>query len=153
MTHSSTIHGPSVSIAEEYLSGWQRARADLDNFRKRTHAGQAEVAQQQLRRVIDPILSLNDNFRAMIQHVPDDLQDHTWVTGVLHIARQLSDILSQFGIIEIGHVGDLFDPRVHEAVEHLENSSEKTGHVTAVIQAGYQLQDKIIRPAKVKVAA
>lgn len=152
MTHSSLIHGSGARIATEYLTGWQRARADLDNFRKRMQVSQSDIAEQQLRRVIEPMLSINDNFRAMINHVPADLKNNAWVSGVLHIARQLNDTLAAFGVTVINQTGDPFNPHQHEAIEHVSGSDQPSGTVVHVIQVGYQLGDKMLRPAKVKVA-
>lgn len=153
MTHASIIHGARFSVAQEYLAGWQRARAELDNFRKRVQARQHEQVTHHVQRVLEPVLSLNDNFRAMIDHVPAELADHAWAQGVLHIARQLNDILTQFGVTVVGDVGDTFDPRLHEALEDVANTAQPSGTIVEVVQVGYQLNDKIIRPAKVKIAS
>lgn len=153
MTHSSNIHSSHAKAAAEYLAGWQRSRAELDNFRKRIQASQGEQQVQQLRIVLEPILSLNDNFRAMITNVPADLNKNAWVSGVLHVARQLHDTLIQLGVSIIEEKGGQFDPRLHEAIDHVTDTEAESGTVMEILQAGYQLKDKILRPAKVKVAA
>lgn len=153
MSHSSTIHSVATQQAQEYLAGWQRARAELDNFRKRIQAGHVEQQEQNLRLLLEPILSLNDNLRAMVLHVPTDLADHAWVQGVLHIARQLNDMLAEFDVSVLEPVkGSTFDPHVHEAIDHVTDSSVPSGTIVEVVQAGYQLKEKTLRPAKVKIA-
>jgi molecular chaperone GrpE len=154
MPHSSTIHNAGNHQSQEYLAGWQRARAELDNFRKRIQAGQVEQQEQNLRLLLDPILVLNDNLRAMVEHTPPDLKDHGWVQGVLHIARQLNDILEEFDVAMLEpSKGSTFNPHLHEAIEHVADHSVPSGAIVELVQAGYQLNKKTLRPAKVKVAA
>lgn len=153
MTHANEIHSAAAKAAAEYLAGWQRSRAELDNFRKRMHAGQGQLQAQHQRALIEPILSLNDNFRAMIEHVPAELQQHAWVKGAVHIARQLNDILAEFNVTTIEPRGSAFDPRLHEAIAHVTEANVPSGTIVEVVQAGYQLNETVLRPAKVKVAA
>ncbi len=152
MPHANHIHGDAQQKAAEYLAGWQRSRAELDNFKKRLETVQLEHGEKQLRALLEPLLSLNDNFRAMILHVPNDLREHPWVVGATHIARQMEDIVTQFGVTVIEPRGEPFDPRRHEAVEHVKNSDTPSGTVVEVVQVGYQLRDTLLRPARVKVA-
>lgn len=153
MIHASKIHGPAARRAQDYLAAWQRERAEFDNFRKRQADSQAQQAEAQLRVILDPILSLNDNFRAMIKHVPPDLTGHAWVTGVVHVGRQLQDTLRQLGVSVIDDSGRQFDPALHEAIERASDREAESGTIIEVLQAGYQLKDTVLRPAKVKVAA
>jgi molecular chaperone GrpE len=154
MHHSSTIHSTVSDTAKEYLAGWQRSRAELDNFRKRMQAGQLQQQEHYVRALLEPLLPLNDNFRAMVSHLPPELKDDPWVSGVLHIARQLSDTLAEFEVVTLEPAkGASFDPRLHEAIEHVANTEVPSGAIVEVVQAGYQLKDKTLRPAKVKVAA
>ena len=152
MIHGSNIHSDAAKAAHEYLAGWQRARAELDNYRKRMHAGQQALQEKQVRALVEPLLGLNDNFRAMVEHVPADLAEHPWVQGAVHIARQLSDILTEFKVTVIEPTGGMFDPSLHEAVEHVAGSTLPSGTIVTVVQAGYRLGDTVLRPAKVKVA-
>jgi molecular chaperone GrpE len=109
--------------------------------------------ERKVRALVEPLLGLNDNFRAMVEHVPADLQGHPWVQGAVHIARQLNDILAEFQVTVIEPTGEPFDPRFHEAVEHIADTSQPPGTVVSVVQAGYRLNETVVRPAKVKVAA
>lgn len=152
MIHASEIHGPAARRAQDYLVAWQRERAEFDNFRKRQEEGHAQRAEAQLRVILDPILSLNDNFRAMIKHAPPELNDHAWVTGVVHVGRQLQDTLIGLGVSVIDGSGRQFDPALHEAIDQASDSKAQSGTIIEVLQAGYQLKDTVLRPAKVKVA-
>jgi molecular chaperone GrpE len=153
MIHSTQIHGRPDPKAGQYLAGWQRARAELENFKKNMQTQQSQLAQQQLHTMLEPILSLNDNFRAMVQHVPDELKDNAWAQGVLHIARQLEAILEQYNVQTIEKSGEMFNPQMHEAIENIKAADKNSsGKVIEVIQAGYMVEGRVIRPAKVRVA-
>lgn len=150
MLHSSEIHG--VSKAREYLSGWQRARADLDNFRRRVHQEQQQQNEQVKRRLIYDLMPLVDNFRAVAIHLPAELKDNVWAQGVLHVTRQLEQLLQQYDVVPINEAGQPFNPVLHEAVATVEDETAGSGLVVEVMQAGYRIGDQVIRPAKVKVA-
>ncbi len=153
MIHANTVHtASSPSREQEYLAGWQRARAELDNFRKRLDQ---EQSQQQLRlrqEVIVPLLGLADSFQTMVSHLPSDLANHAWAVGVVHVARQIKQILREYGVEPIEAVGDQFDPNKHEAVSKVSQLGATSGCVVEVLQTGYVLGDRVIRPAKVRIA-
>lgn len=138
------------SREQEYLDGWKRARADLENLQKRM--GDMRIQEQQTlkRSVAESLIVLADNFKALTAHAPDS-QD-PWVAGVLHVARQFDQTLSDFGIETIETVGVAFDPTIHEAVEEVAGEGE-SGTVTEIVQVGYKIGDTTVRPAKVKVLA
>ena len=133
---------------EEYLQGWKRARAELDNFKKRI-ASDAERQREYMKRdLIEPMLSLADNFEAITTHVPEDLQDNAWTQGVLHVVRQLQDILSGYGVEAIDAIDVEFDPAIHEATEP---GGQDANTVGEVVRKGYKIGGTVIRPAQVKV--
>lgn len=144
--HASQVHGLKNSKEQEYLAGWQRAQADLANFRKRMLAEQGEMSQRAKQMVLEPLLAVVDNFRAITMHLPDDLKDNAWAAGVLHVARQMDQLLADFGVTVIDQTGIPFDPRFHEAV------AGEGEHVQEVVQVGYQLGEKVLKAAKVKVS-
>ncbi len=131
---------------EEYLEGWKRARADLENLQRRLADDKMKDRTSIKRSLVEPLIALNDNFRSLAQHAPDDKDP--WVQGVLHIARQFTQTLQEFGVEEIVDTGGQFDPSIHEAVEEVEGEE---GKVIEVVQAGYMIGDVTIRPAKVKI--
>lgn len=136
---------------QEYLEGWQRARAELDNYKKRMSQERSETLERLKAITIEPLLQLSDNFAAMTAHVPKSLQKDPWVQGVLHVGRQLETILQEFGLEPIGKVGEEFNPRMHEVVG--EEKGEKPNHVAAVVRTGYKIGETIIRPAQVRVTS
>lgn len=138
--------------ATEYLEGWQRAKAELDNFKKQAVADRAVERERVLADTLLPLLSLADNFGAMAEQVPQELADNAWAQGVVHVAKQLEALLHDYGVTEMAAIKQTFDPHLHEAVDHVSGSKAKTGTNVEVVQAGYLIGDKVLRPAKVKVA-
>ncbi|MDP3997620.1 MAG: nucleotide exchange factor GrpE [bacterium] len=152
MIHAKEITSSANKKAQEYLAGWQRARAELDNYRKRIQSEQDIADQKRLIRLLEPFLQLKDNFNAVAAHLPQELENNAWAQGVLHISRQLDDILLQYDVRVVGKTGEEFDPAKHEAVEQIKKKNMSEGKVVAVVRAGYAIGDQIIRPAQVKVS-
>lgn len=152
MIHAQQSHGHPSRQAQEYLEGWQRARAEFANFRSRMLEQQQHISRQAQRQAIEPLLAVTDNFRAVTQHVPQELRDNPWVQGVLHVSRQLEQLLTDLGVQIVEVAGVPFDPRQHEAVEEREDSTVPSGTVLSVLQVGYRLGDELVRPARVTVS-
>lgn len=158
MTHAHHIHGEPSPKEKKYLDGWQRAVAELKNFQQRTREQYVNQSMQVKRQLLEPLLQLADNFQAIVAHTPAELKDNAWAQGVLHVARQFDQVLADYKLKKIGAAGEVFDPAKHEAVEHVSGDTGsglpagQAGNVIEVVQVGYQLDDTIVRPAKVKVA-
>lgn len=150
MIYSSTLHAVSSSREQEYLAGWQRARAELDNFRKQLLEEQGARQLSARREVVESLLLLADNFQALTQHMPENLQSDSWAQGVLHVARQFEQLLNEYGVTQLNPQGQIFDPQLHEAIEEVDG--EESGLVMAVLQPGYVMGDIVLKPAKVRVA-
>ncbi len=138
----------SESREQEYLEGWKRARADLENVQKRMADTRIKEQEAIRRSVVEELLALSDNFKSLLEHAPDSKDP--WVAGVLHVARQFDQTLADFGAESIDQAGGMFDPAIHEAVEEVEGEGE-SGTVTQVVQVGYKIGSTVIRPAKVKI--
>lgn len=151
MTYANEIHGVDNKMGE-YLAGWQRARAELANFRKRMAEEQALRDKQAKQRIIEDLIPLLDNFRVMVLHLPAEMKEDQWVQGVLHIAKQLEQLLEDYSVSPIEAEGEKFDPSLHEAVEYVPETKADSGFVSDVLQRGYMMDGEVIRPAKVKVA-
>lgn len=149
MITAADIHG---SPAAQYLAGWQRAQAELNNFRRRQAADTAAARTRLTEEVLAPVLEIADNLRAAAAHVPPEIADHAWTAGIVHIGRQVEQLLAAYGVTLIDDKGSTFDPTVHEAVGQAA-AKVKSGTVLEVIQPGYRVGDRVIRPARVKVAA
>lgn len=153
MIHSRQSHGVQGKQELEYLEGWQRARAELDNFRRRMAGEQSRRDEQSRVLAVSHLLTVAEHFQAIVKHVPPDLQNHAWVQGVLHVAREFEQVLKDQGVEVINQVQIAFDPTVHEAVDQEKTSEAKSGLVLEIIQPGYKLGDSVLKPARVKVSA
>lgn len=138
--------------AAEYLDGWQRARAELANYKKRIDRERAEWETVIRGEVISGLLPALDDFDLALEKLPADLANNEWVTGITLVYRKLQTQLGALGLSEIEAVGKPFDPAVHEAVTHEACEGHESGTVIGVIRKGYQLNGKVIRPALVRVA-
>jgi molecular chaperone GrpE len=152
MIHSTTVHGAESLAAQDYLAGWQRARAELKNYQQQLAQERLSLEVRLRRSLLETLLPVTDNFQAAAVHVPADFADHPWTQGVLHIARQLQQVLSDHNLKPIGAVGETFDPAQHEAITEDQATDQPSGTILEVLQTGYRLEETLIRPAKVKVA-
>jgi molecular chaperone GrpE len=135
---------------DEYVNHLQRVAAEFENYRKRTAREQADFAARANERLVKELLPVLDDLgralEAAEQHEEAKLEE-----GVRLVHRQLADLLRKEGLAEIETDGQ-FDPHVHEAL--LSQPSEAPeGSVVDVVQKGYRLGDRVLRPARVVVAA
>lgn len=141
-------------LKNEYLAGWQRARADLINYKKEELERVGEMIKYANLGLILKILPILDNFEIAIKNLPEDLKENENVKGLLQIERQLKDFLKSHQVqeikIEIGQ--EKFDPNFHEVVEEIETDNKETGTILEEVQKGFKFQNQVLRPAKVKVA-
>jgi molecular chaperone GrpE len=138
---------------EEYLNGWKRAKADYINLKKETEKKQGEMIQFANAAMILEILPIYDNFKLAWQHIPQEhKKNDEWLKGIEQIKKQFAELLKNVGIEEIKTVGEKFDPEVHEAVAKEKKEDMESDTVFEEIKGGYKLYDKVLEPAKVKVA-
>lgn len=142
--------------AAEYLEGWQRARAEFANYKRRVEKEQTEAYQNATGRVIGRFVDVLDDFNRAVQDKPAEAGDATaltqWAAGVSLIQRKLQTILEAEGVERIPAEGLPFDPARHEAVTHEDSDQHEPGQVIGVVRQGYRVGDRIIRPALVRVA-
>jgi molecular chaperone GrpE len=135
---------------DEYLDALQRLKAEFDNFRKRTareHEAMSARANEALLRELLPIIDdLERALEAAEQHEEAKLED-----GVRLVHRALADVARRHGLEEI-ETGGAFDPHVHEALLAQPAEDAESGSVLQVLQKGYRLGDRVLRPARVVVA-
>ena len=141
---------------EEYLSGWQRALADYANLKRESERGAADIGKYASAGVVSALLPIIDSFAKA--HTARPANDDTaklaqWADGIGHIKAQLDGAMTKLGltVIEAAHVP--FDPVQHEAMM-MEPPTEfvKSGTVIRVLESGYKMHDRVLRPAKVVVA-
>jgi molecular chaperone GrpE len=139
--------------AHEYLDGWQRARAEFANYKKRQEQQSADLRAFATVDLIRKLLPIQDDFERAIKTLPEGIAHMTWIEGVMLIHRKLQLILESEGLkaIEIKK-NDPFDPSLHEAISHDEAEGVESGHIIEELQKGYKIGDRVIRPALVRVA-
>ncbi|HQR67773.1 MAG TPA: nucleotide exchange factor GrpE, partial [Thermoanaerobaculia bacterium] len=132
-----------------------RKTADFENLKRRTEKEKTEFFKFALSEVFSDLLGVLDNFERALQHLSNgDAAAGTDVhVGIEMISRQLSEVLRKYGLEEVAAVGLPFDPNVHDAVLREESGATAPGTVLEVLQKGYFLNNRLLRPAKVKVAA
>jgi molecular chaperone GrpE len=126
-----------------------RTLADFDNLRKRTEREKADFFRYALAGVFKDLLPVLDNFDRALDHAAEGDEFHK---GVLLIYKQLFEVLQKNGLSPIDEAGVHFDPNIHEGVVREEDPSVPSHTVTAILQKGYFLHDRLLRPALVKVA-
>jgi molecular chaperone GrpE len=135
---------------DEYLDSLQRLKAEFDNFRKRTareSAAQSARAGEALVKELLPVL--DDLERALV--AAEEHEEAKLEEGVRLVHRALADVLARTGLVEIETEG-AFDPHVHEALLTQPADDAEPGAVVQVLQKGYRLGDRVLRPARVVVA-
>ena len=137
---------------KEYLDGWQRMRADFANARKEEESRRGDLTKFASEALVDDLLPVLDSFgMAFGNKEAWEKVDANWRKGVEYIHAQLFSVLEARGLQEIGVLGEKIDPRNHVIVEGVPVDDEnKIDTVIEVIQKGYRLHHKVIRPAKVK---
>jgi len=133
----------------EYKDGWQRAVADFQNYRKRVERENGEVYQNAVAGIIKRYLPILDDLERALQSRPDD---RAWVEGIELIYRKLQAILEAESLKRIEAEGQMFDPNLHEAISQEPAEGYESGQVIAIVQNGYMLGKRVIRPAMVRVA-
>ena len=135
--------------AAENLDGWQRAVAEFQNFKKRLDRDRENDQAAMKADLIRKVLPIVDDVERALQSRP---ADDAWFNGIELIQRKLHSILEAEGVRRIEAVGAAFDPNFHEAISQEPVDGAESGRVVAVIQNGYMLGERVIRPAQVKVA-
>ncbi|MDP8904824.1 MAG: nucleotide exchange factor GrpE [Chloroflexota bacterium] len=138
--------------AQEMRAAWQRTAADYANYRRRTEQDREQTLGLANEALLSKLLPIVDDFDRAIAQMPAELGQIPWVTGIVAIDRKLRQLLDSEGLTPIEAEGQQFDPRQHEAVVHEETAHVPEGTVTAELQRGYRLRDRILRPALVAVA-
>ncbi len=140
------------SQAADYLDGWQRARAEFANYKKRNDQERQELFKLANTTLITRLLPIFDDFERAFQTLPGNLLNLTWIDGVVLIYRKLQAILEAEGLALMETEGQSFDPLVHEAVTYEESAEHEEGQIIGEVQKGYKLGDRVLRPALVRVA-
>jgi molecular chaperone GrpE len=133
----------------EYRDSWLRSQAEFQNYKKRLERDNELTYINMKGDIVKKVLPVLDDLERALQNRP---ADNSWANGIDLIARKLQNVLDSEGIKRIEAEGREFDPTFHEAISHEPADGVKSGFVIAVVQNGYMLGERVIRPALVRVA-
>ncbi|MFO8035860.1 MAG: nucleotide exchange factor GrpE [Anaerolineales bacterium] len=143
----------SEEKAREYLDGWQRSRAEFANYKKRIMREREQMYEKAKGDVIKQYLDISDDLGRALQDRPASGEGAQWAEGIELIYKKLQLLLEKEGVEPMEAEGEMFDPTRHEAVFKEENDRYESGEIIEVLQEGYVMGDRILRPALVRVAA
>jgi len=127
-----------------------RLMADFQNFRKRSEKEKTDIYSYANEKLVSELLTVLDNFERALGH--DVENPKSFAEGMAMIFKNFKDVLEKAGLSEIEALGEEFDPNVHNAVMTDASSDFESGKVCDVVQKGYKLNDRVVRPSMVKVA-
>jgi molecular chaperone GrpE len=137
------------SKTSEYKDNWLRSQAEFQNFRKRVERD-SELTYASLKGdIVRKILPVLDDLERALQNRS---AEDPWANGIELVVRKFQNILENEGVKKIEAVGAEFDPNLHEAISHEPADGVQSGHVIGVVQNGYRIGERVIRPALVRVA-
>ncbi|MFQ5612477.1 MAG: nucleotide exchange factor GrpE [Anaerolineae bacterium] len=139
--------------AAKNLDGWQRAAAELANYKRRQEEQASRRRADAKASILEQLLPVLDDFDLAFQNVPETLgdQEQNWVDGFQLIGRKLNKLLENQGVQVIDTDGQ-FDPTLHDAITHEESDDHEEGQIIAEVRKGYRMGDRVLRPAMVRVA-
>ena len=139
--------------SEQYKDRWLRLAAEFDNYKKRRSREFDALVQSASENLIRELLPVLDSVARALDHRADGEEDSEgFKQGVTMIMEQFPKVLQRRGLSEIEAAGQPFDPNFHEALMQMSSDEHAEGLVMAVVERGYRLGDKVIRPAKVVVS-
>lgn len=136
--------------AERYYQNWQRTAADLANYKRRVEQERSEQARLANAALVINLLPVLDDMDRAIATLDSTLAGLNWAQGMVAIHRKLQQLLESMGVYEVAAEGEPFDPSVHEAVGRQPGEEDRVLHV---VQKGYRLGDRVVRPAMVIVGS
>ena len=145
------LHEEVLRERDEYLDSLQRLQAEFENFRKRVQRDGEQRSLRAQTEVMEELLPVLDNFERAMQAAAQH-DEKLLTSGVDLVYSQLRDLLNRRGLCEIDAEGTPFDPNQHDAVMCQPSSEHEEGTVMQVLEKGYQLDDKVMRPARVIVS-
>jgi molecular chaperone GrpE len=134
-----------------------RTLADMENLRRRTEREKADTARYAISNFARDVLTVGDNLKRTMDHVPaeaaaEDPALKSFLEGVELTERELLNVLERHGVTRIEPLGERFDPNYHQAMYEAQNAEVPDGTVVEVMQSGYAIGDRCLRPALVAVA-
>ena len=142
----------ALATSESHLDQWRRAAAEFANYRKRVERDNAEFLKTATAGLIKRLLPIVDDLDRAFENMPRQLYGDGWVDGVDLVRQKLAALLKSEGVEPIEGAEASFDPALHEAITYEPSENHEDGDIIDVIQKGYRLGDRVLRPAQVRVA-
>lgn len=138
---------------DEYLTGWQRAKADYVNLQKESEAKYKELRTMVTGSMVEDLLPVLDSFNMAFGNKEAwEKVDANWRNGVEYIHQQFLRVLADNNVTALDQIDVMFDPTLHESIETISTDDESKDHkIAQVVQTGYKIGERVIRPARVKV--
>jgi molecular chaperone GrpE len=138
--------------AQEYLDGWQRERAEFFNYKRRIEREMTQSAQNALGNAMRRYLDIADDLERALRNRPQEGDGAVWASGIELIYRKLMTAFEADGVKPIETEGAFFDPSLHEAISQEDDEKLESGQIIGAVQTGYMLGERVLRPARVRVA-
>jgi molecular chaperone GrpE len=135
---------------EQFKDQWMRSVAEFKNYKRRTETERSDLIRNASASLVLKLLPIIDDFERASASVPEEIASHSWWEGTRLIEQKLRTVLESEGVAPIEAEGTDFDPNFHEAVLY-EEAEGQEGKVTAELQKGYRMHDRVLRPSMVKV--
>lgn len=150
----SSVPQETTEAQPDYKELYQRTLADQENARKRGDQERMAFTKFALEGFVNDLLPIVDNFDRATEHVPEAQKSDAWTTGILHIQKQLTSLLEQYGVTEIPtKAGEKFDHNLHEAIGAEAKEGMEEDHIISIKTKGYRLHDRLLRPTQVIVSS
>jgi molecular chaperone GrpE len=137
----------------EYLNGWQKERADFANYKKQEEDRKSLFSEAMRERILTRFLTVLDSFNVAFANKDAWAKvEENWRKGVEYIYGQMNTVFEEYGVQSLGEIGESFDPNIHQSVEVISTDNKENDHkVAEVIQKGYKLGERVMRPARVNI--
>jgi molecular chaperone GrpE len=154
--HDDIIAGLRAEVAD-LKDKALRAHAEVENIRKRAEREKEETAKYAITRFARDVVTVGDNFQRAIDAVPPGAAEQdpalkSFLEGVTMTERELHNVLERYGIKKLAPKDEMFNPHLHQAVMEIARSDLPAGLIVQVFQAGFMIEDRVLRPAMVAVA-
>lgn len=136
----------------EYLDGWQRERAEFTNYKKRMEREREQQRETIKGNVIRGYLEIVDDLELALKNRPTEGDGASWSQGIELVYRKLLGLLESEGVQPMQADGQQFDPNLHEAISQEPREDLESGQIIEVVKNGYFIGERLLRPAKVRVA-
>lgn len=138
--------------AKEHYDGYLRQIAEVNNYKKRVNRDKDDAIRYANEQLIKDLLPVVDNLERAVDHAKGGGNGKPLVEGVEMVLKGLLDVLGKYGVVQVGAVGEMFDPVRHEAMAQIESHEHKPNTVVDEHHKGYLLRERLLRPALVTVA-